>query len=81
MKTVRLENRVVNTIVDMLRNFKQEVKLDLIIKLSEAAKKDEAKKQSDFKKTFGAWDSAESAEDLEKMIYSSRVFDRNIESL
>ena len=81
MKAIDINNRLVDTYLELLKNLDPKVKLDLINKLSLSVKSDLGKKKSSFNLAFGAWDKEEDAEKINKEIRESRNFNRIIESL
>ncbi len=64
----------------LLDNLTPANKLDLISRLSNSIKSDIKEKEKSFQKSFGAFKSKESAEELIASIRSSRVSTREIES-
>jgi hypothetical protein len=81
MKAIDINNRLVDTYLELLKNLDPNVKLDLINKLSISVKSDLNRKKSSFDKSFGAWDKEEDAEKIINEIRGSRNFNRIIESL
>lgn len=81
MKAIDINNRLVDTYLELLKNLDPKVKLDLINKLSLSVKTDLSRKKSTFHKAFGAWDSDDDAEKVAMEIRDSRNFNRIIESL
>jgi hypothetical protein len=81
MKAIDINNRLVDTYLELLKNLDPNVKLDLINKLSISVKTDLNRKKSSFDKSFGAWDKEEDAEKIINEIRGSRNFNRIIESL
>ena len=81
MKAIDINNRLVDTYLELLKNLDPKVKLDLIKKLSLSVKNDLSKKKSSFNKAFGAWDKEDDAEKINNEIRESRSFNRIIESL
>ena len=79
MKAIDINNRLVDTYLELLKNLDPKVKLDLINKLSLSVKTDLSKKKSSFNKAFGAWDSEDDAERINFEIRESRNFNRIIE--
>jgi hypothetical protein len=78
MRTVEI-NTIIDGYVGLLSNLSTSNKLDLISKLTASVKVDLTNKKSSFKKSFGAFESSKSAEEIIDEIRSSRVFDRQIE--
>jgi len=79
MKTAEINTTIVNGYVELLDNLSTSNKLDIISKLSDSVKTDLANKKSSFKKSFGAWKSKETAEEIIEDIRNSRVSKRQIE--
>ena len=75
-----IENTIVNGYVGLLDNLSILNKLDIISKLTASIKIDLINKKSSFKKTFGAFDSKMSAEEIIEEILNSRISTRQIES-
>ena len=63
----------------LLENLSPNTKLDLISKLTLSVKSDIADKKKSFYKSFGAWESRQSADEIINEIRSSRTFNRRIE--
>jgi len=80
MKATELNTTIVDGYVGLLDNLSTSNKLDLISKLTSSVKIDLANKKSSFKKSFGAFDSKKSAEEIIEEIRNSRVSARQIES-
>ena len=75
-----MNSTIVDGYVGLLDNLSTNNKLDLISKLTASVKTDLTNKKSSFKKSFGAFDSKKSAEDIIEEIRKSRVSTRQIES-
>jgi hypothetical protein len=71
---------VVDGYLRLLDNLAINNKLDLIARLTLSMKTDTKAKESAFKKSFGAFQSEQTAEELIDEIRSSRVFNRQIET-
>ena len=80
MKTTEVNTTIVDGYVGLLDNLSTNNKLDLISKLTASVKTDLTNKKSTFKKSFGAFDSKKSAEEIIEEIRNSRVSTRQIES-
>lgn len=80
MKTLNINTALIDGYARLLENLNPKDKLDLISKLSVSVKKDMDHKKTSFKKSFGAFESKKSAEEIIKDISDSRVFNRKIES-
>ncbi|MEO7308769.1 MAG: hypothetical protein ABIX01_00110 [Chitinophagaceae bacterium] len=65
----------------MLDNLSTANKLDLMSRLTGSVKADLANKKNVFKKSFGAFESEKSADEIIEEIRNSRVFNRRIESV
>jgi hypothetical protein len=80
MRTAEINTTIVDGYVGLLDNLSTNNKLDLISKLTASVKSDLTDKKSSFKKSFGAFDSKKSAEEIIEEIRYSRVSTRQIES-
>ncbi|MBP6624272.1 MAG: hypothetical protein KA198_03825 [Chitinophagaceae bacterium] len=80
MKAAEINTTIVDGYVGLLDNLSTDNKLDLISKLTASVKLDLSEKKSSFKKSFGAFDSKKTAEEIIEEIRNSRVFTRQIES-
>jgi hypothetical protein len=80
MKIADINTTIVDGYVGLLDNLSANNKLDLISKLTASVKTDLTNKKSTFKKSFGAFDSKKSAEEIIEEIRNSRVTTRQIES-
>jgi hypothetical protein len=80
MRTVEINTSIVDGYVGLLNNLSTSNKLDLISKLTASIKTDLTIKSSSFKKSFGAFDSKKSAEEIIDEIRNSRSSTRQIES-
>ena len=81
MRTTEINTAIIEGYVGLLDNLSTDNKLDLISKLTALVKTDLSDKKSSFKKSFGAFDSKKSAEEIIEEIRNSRVSTRQIESL
>lgn len=79
MPSAETNTTIINGYVGLLENLSPDNKLDLISKLSASVKTDLGDKKSTFKKSFGAFVSEKSAEEIIEKIRSSRLFTREIE--
>lgn len=79
MKTLKTQNILIDGYAGLLANLSTRTKLDLISKLTASVKTDLTKKQSVFKRTFGALDTQQSAETIIEDIRNSRITTRQIE--
>ncbi len=80
MKTVDINNSLIDGYLQLLHNLSPNNKLDLISKLSLSLKTDITDKRKSFKKSFGAFESEKSADEIITEIRKSRTFNRQIES-
>jgi hypothetical protein len=80
MKIADINTTIVDGYVGLLDNLSANNKLDLISKLTASVKTDLTNKKSTFKKSFGAFDSKKSAEEIIEEIRNSRVTIRQTES-
>ena len=80
MRTAEINTTIIDGYVELLENLSTNNKLDLIYKLSTSVKTDLTKKKSSFKKAFGAFESAKTAEEIIDEIRNSRISNRQIES-
>ena len=78
MRTNKRNSTIVDGYVVLLNNLDPKNKLDLIAKLSASVKADLTIKKSSFKKSFGAFESPNTAEEIIEEIRSSRVSKRQI---
>ena len=80
MRIAEINTIIVDGYVGLLDNLSTNNKLDLISKLTDSIKSDLVEKKSSFKKSFGAFESKKSAEEIIEEIRDSRVSTRQIES-
>ena len=80
MTSTETNTTIVNGYVGLLENLSPDNKLDLISKLSASIKTNLGDKKSAFKKSFGAFVSEKTAEEIIEEIRDSRLFTREIES-
>ena len=80
MRISEINTIIVDGYVGLLDNLSTNNKLDLISKLTDSIKSDLIEKKSSFKKSFGAFESKKSAEEIIEEIRDSRVSTRQIES-
>ena len=80
MKTIDANTTLIEGYLRLLNNLSPDNKLDLISKLSLSVKTDMTDKKKNFKKSFGAFQSKKSAEEIIDDIRRSRTFNRQIES-
>lgn len=72
------EKRMVNSYFRLMRNWDNEAKKELIIKLTSSID-DKPKDKFDFSACFGAWEDERSAEEIIQEIHSDRVNRNEIE--
>jgi hypothetical protein len=80
MATSEINTAIVEGYADLLSSLSVTNKLDLIARLTASVKTDLFTRQSAFRKAFGAFDSDQTAEEINDEIRNSRVFIRQIES-
>ncbi len=80
MKAMEVNTSIINGYMGLLSNLSPSNKLELISRLSALVKTDLNKKETLFKKSFGALETEKSAEEMIKEIRESRVSTREIES-
>ena len=66
------EKKIVNSYFRLMRNWDNETKKDMIIKLTSSID-DKPKDRFDFSSCFGAWEDERSADEIMKEISSDRV--------
>ena len=72
------ENKKVNSYFRLMKNWDNESKKDLIIKLTKSID-NESEDKHDFSSCFGAWDDDRSADEIIDDIRNDRVNNRDIE--
>ncbi len=72
---------IVDYYFGFLKNLNHDSKLDLISKLSESLKTSVKQEEVSLQSLFGAYQSAESAEEIIAELRASRTFNRTIETL
>lgn len=80
METIKINTKIVDSYIELLNSLSTDNKLDIIERLTASIKIDLKNKKSSFKKSFGAFESDKSAEEIIKEIRDSRVSSREIES-
>ena len=80
MGALEFNTTIIDGYIRLLDNLSPSNKLDLIAQLTASVKTDLTTKKTSFKKSFGAFESAKSAEEIIEEIRSSRVLNRQIES-
>lgn len=79
MTSTETNTEIINGYIGLLENLSPANKLDLISKLTASVKTDLGNKKSTFKKSFGAFESEKTAEEIIAEIRNSRLFTREIE--
>lgn len=72
------EKKIVNSYFRLMRNWDNEAKKEMIIKLTSSID-DKPKNQSDFSSCFGAWEDQRSADEIIQEIHADRVNKKEIE--
>ena len=80
MKAIDINTSLIEGYLRMLENLSKGTKLDLISKLSNSVKTDLSSDKKAFYKSFGAWKSEKSADEIIEEIEGSRIFSRHIEA-
>lgn len=80
METIKINTKIVDSYIELLNSLSTDNKLDIIERLTASIKIDLKNKNSSFKKSFGAFESDKSAEEIIKEIRDSRVSSSEIES-
>ncbi len=81
MKAIDIDTSIIDGYLKLLDNLSPENKLDLISRLTLTIKADIIDRKNNFKKSFGAFDSKLSADDIIEDLKVNRNFNRKIESL
>ena len=68
------EKHIIDTYSKLFEGLNPSTKIELIEKLTQSLKKDKKSKESEFLKSFGAFDSDKTADQLNKEIRESRKF-------
>jgi hypothetical protein len=79
MTSTETNTTILDGYVALLENLSPDNKLDLISKLTASVKMDLGNKKSTAKKSFGAFESEKTAEEIIEEIRNSRLFTREIE--
>ena len=79
MKDFEADNSIVKGYAELLDSLRSSMKLDLIAKLSDSIKSDLKSEKSLFQKSFGAFESKKSAEEIITEIRSSRMTNRLVD--
>jgi hypothetical protein len=81
MKAMDINSKLIEGYLRLLENLSPGSKRDLISKLTVSVNSDTAEKKKLFRKSFGAWQSKKTAEQIISEIRSSRNFNRQTEQL
>jgi hypothetical protein len=81
MKTIDIDKNILDSYLDLLKKLSSKNKQELIEILSKTIVRKERSPISTTVKSFGAFESNESAEELINQLYSARKVNRSIESL
>jgi hypothetical protein len=81
MKANNINNRLIDSYLELLSNMSITAKRDLIAKLTKSVAKNGTSKRKTFALAFGAWDTKANAKVLAKAIRTSRHFSRKIADL
>jgi hypothetical protein len=76
--SILIEKRIVNSYFRVMKNWDNETKKDLIIKLTKSID-EKHKDKFDFSSCFGAWDDERSADDIINELRSDRANKQEIE--
>ncbi|MBC7885603.1 MAG: hypothetical protein H7X99_09015 [Saprospiraceae bacterium] len=79
MKSIDINTTLIDGYLRLLDNLSPSNKLDLISKLTLSVKADIKDRKKSFYKSFGAWESKQSADEIINDIRSSRTFNRKTE--
>ena len=75
---VTIENKLVDSYFSLMRNWDNETKKELIIKLTQSIDSID-KKDQDFSACFGAWEDNRTADEIIKELRADRINNREIE--
>lgn len=81
MKTIDINTTLIEGYLRLLDNLSPGTKLDLISKLTLSVKTETSDRKNTFYKSFGAWESKQTADQIIADIRKSRTFNRQIEQL
>ena len=79
MKAIDINTTLIDGYLQLLSNLSADNKLDLISKLTQAVKTDIGERKNSFYKSFGAWESKQTADEIIADIRNSRIHNRQIE--
>lgn len=80
MKAIDINTTLIEGYLKLLDNLSASNKLDLISRLTLSVKSDLTERKKTFYKSFGAWESEQSAENMIDEIRHSRTFKRESDS-
>ena len=75
-----IENRLVESYFELMKNWDNETKKKLMVKLMQSIDSNDSKK-SDFSSCFGAWEDTRTADEIIQDIRANRVNSKEIEDL
>jgi len=79
MKSIDINTTLIDGYLLLLNNLSANNKLDLISKLTESVKADIGERKNSFYKSFGAWESKQTSDEIIAEIRNSRTSNRQIE--
>jgi len=79
MKSIDINTTLIDGYLQLLNNLSANNKLDLISKLTESVKADIGERKNSFYKSYGAWESKQSSDEIIAEIRNSRTSNRQIE--
>ena len=79
MKAIDINTTLIDGYLQLLSNLSADNKLDLISKLTQSVKTDIGERKNSFYKSFGAWESKQTADEIIADIRNSRIHNRQIE--
>ncbi len=79
MKSIDINTTLIDGYLQLLNNLSANNKLDLISKLTESLKADIGERKNSFYKSYGAWESKQSSDEIIAEIRNSRTSNRQIE--
>jgi len=78
MKAIDINTTLIDGYIQLLNNLSANNKLDLISKLTESVKANIGEQKNSFYKSFGAWESKQTTDEIISEIRSSRTSNRPI---
>lgn len=76
---VKKNTEILNNYLGLMNNLNPNTKLELIERLSKSIKKDISIRKNSFERSYGAWESKKTSDEIIEEIRSSRNFNREIE--